>query len=174
MNEPFEEMLSVGGKKNTLGRANDVVNAVLADKPRLEELYQCMFSEDAWVRMRAADAFEKLGREYPDWLMAYIDRLQSDLSKSRQPSIQWHLAQIYKQIDLNSDQRRRAIAWLEKLISTVDVDWIVAANTMETLAHFTKTGYFNRSKLLALLAVQARHKSNSVVKKSIKIAKGFS
>jgi HEAT repeat protein len=32
----------------------------LHDPERLEELYSCLFNEDAWVRMRAADALENL------------------------------------------------------------------------------------------------------------------
>ena len=174
MNESFETILSAGEKKNSLGRAGEVVDIVLDDKSRLEELYQSMFSQDAWIRMRAADTFEKVGREHPEWIVPYIDHLQSDLSTSTQPSIQWHLAQIYEQIELSDTQRQRAIAWLEKLLSTIDVDWIVAANAMDTLAHFTQLGQYDTSQLLALLRVQTGHKSNAVVKRATKITTEFS
>jgi hypothetical protein len=174
MSESFETMLSVGGKKNSLGRASEVIDLVLADESRLNELYQCMFSRDTWIRMRAADSFEKVGRERPDWLLPYVDKIQSDLSTSGQPSIQWHIAQIYKQIKLNDTQRQQAIAWLENLLSTVDIDWIVAANAMTSLAYFTKAGCVDRSRLLMLLKIQTGHRSNAVVKRSVKIAAEFS
>jgi hypothetical protein len=172
MSESFEAMLATG-KPNSLGRVNEVLDIVLADKSRLEELYKCIFCDNAWTRMRAVDAFEKIGRKHPDWLALYIDRIQSELATNDQPSIQWHMAQIYKQIDLNDIQIQKAILWLEKLLSTVDVDWIVSANAMETLAHFTRKGYYEQSKLHNLLEIQTNHKSSSVVRRSKKIAATF-
>jgi hypothetical protein len=172
MSESFESMLSTG-KPNSLGRVEEVLKLVFADKTRLEELYTCIFCDNAWTRMRAVDALEKVGREHPNWLIPYIDRIQSELSTNEQPSIQWHMAQIYKQIDLNDIQIQKAILWLEQLLSTIDVDWIVSANAMETLAHFTRTGHYDDAKLHRLLEIQTKHKSNSVVKRSHKITTTF-
>jgi|GEM_PF-4906833 len=41
-NETFETMLT-GGHHNSLGRTEEVVDLVLADETRLEELYNCYF-----------------------------------------------------------------------------------------------------------------------------------
>jgi hypothetical protein len=60
-------MLTVGGKSNALGRTNEVIEIVLLDKSRLDELYKCLFEADAWVRMRAGDALEKICRHCPEW-----------------------------------------------------------------------------------------------------------
>lgn len=162
-------MLIVGGHTNSLGRVDEVIAIVLHDKTRLEELYNTMFDPDAWVRMRAADALEKICREHPDWLVPYIDRFASDLASSTQPSIQWHIAQIYKEVSLTSEQRSFAINWLKKLLATTQVDWIVAANAMETLAYFTQQGAFPADELVALLKVQQHHKSNAVIKRADKL-----
>lgn len=140
MTERINKILESGGHANTLGRVNDVIKIVLADKSRLDELYECLFNEDAWVRMRAADALEKICRQHPDWLELYIDRFESELADSEQSSIQWHLAQIYRQVNLTEEQRHVAIKWLSLLLSTKDVDWIVSANAMDTLANFTRVG----------------------------------
>ncbi len=77
MDGNFVEMLAVGGKSNSLGRVNEVIEIVLHNEPRLNELYDCLFDKDAWIRMRAADALEKVCREHPDWLMPYIDRFSA-------------------------------------------------------------------------------------------------
>lgn len=169
MNEKFAEMLLVGGHANSLGRVNDVIEIVLNDKSRLDELYDCLFDEDAWVRMRAADTIEKICRQHPDWLLPYIDKLSSDFSSSTQPSIQWHMAQIYREVDLTDKQKQRAINWLKQLLSTKDVDWIAAANAMDTLAQFTKDGSFSKTDLIPLLEMQQHHKSNSVIRRANKI-----
>src|SRR5690606_36085661 len=152
--EPLAEILTAGGHKNTLGRVDEVIDAVLKDRSRLEELYQCVFDADAWVRMRAIDAVEKVCRVHPDWIEPYVDRLQRDLSSSSQPSIQWHLAEIYRQVELTEEQRAFAIDWMKRLISSTDVDWIAASNTMVTLAQFVRDGAVPRSDLLPLLEIQ--------------------
>jgi 3-methyladenine DNA glycosylase AlkC len=84
MKESFVDVLSVGGKSNSLGRAHEVVEAVLHNETRLEELYQCMFDENSWTRMRAADSLEKVCRVHPEWLKTYIDRLQKDFAGTAQ------------------------------------------------------------------------------------------
>lgn len=169
MHESFAELLTAGGKTNSLGRADEVIAAVLADPQLLEELYHCLFNDNAWVRMRAADSLEKVCRQQPQWLEQYIDRLQSELSGSNQASIQWHLAQIYKQVRLTPVQKRRAIKWLSDLLATTDVDWIVAANSMETLAHFARGGAVPPERFKQLVQLQTQHRSKAVVKRANKL-----
>lgn len=161
-------MLAVGGKKNSLGRVVDVIELTRQDPARLEELYQCLFSEDAWVRMRAADALEKICRDHPDWLAPYIDRLAADFGASTQPSIQWHMAQIYREVALTDAQRRAAITWLAELLSNKDADWIAAANAMDTLMQWTRGGQHPSAKTIELLNIQKHHKSNAVIKRATK------
>lgn len=162
-------MLAVGGASNSLGKVSEVIELVLSDKSRLEELYGCLFNDDAWIRMRAADALEKVCRVHPDWLLPYIDRLFKDLATSTQPSIQWHMAQIYRQVELSDTQLHFAIQWLEEWLSSKDVDWIVAANAMETLAKFTGDGLLPKERLVALLKIQQHHKSQAVVRRADKL-----
>lgn len=169
MSESFAEILLVGGKSNSLGRADEVIELVLADQTRLEELYACLFNEDAWVRMRAADCLEKVCRVHPEWLLPYVDRIASDLLSSNQASIQWHIAQIYRQVNLTPDQKLVAINWLKQLLSSVEVDWIVSANAMDTLAQFVQDGSVAKSDLKRLLEIQLHHKSKSVVRRADKL-----
>jgi len=174
MKEPFAQLLLIGGKSNSLGKVDEVIELVLNDKSRLDELYDCLFNEDAWARMRAADALEKICRQHPDWLLPYIDKLSDKLTLSTQPSIQWHLAQIYRQVTLTDKQRKFVLRWLKQLLSTKELDWIVAANTMDTLAHFTRAGFFPVADFIPLLTVQQKHKSNAVVKRANKLLTEFS
>lgn len=169
MNESFAEMLAEDGKKNSLGRAGEVVDLVISNPERLEELYQTIVvDDDAWVRMRAVDAFEKICRQHAEWVEPYIDRIHQDLSTSAQASIQWHIAEIYMQIALSDAQKEFALKWLRKRIETVDVDWIVAGNSMNALVHFAKQGDIRVSDVLALLKVQLGHKSKAIAKKAQK------
>lgn len=174
MHEPFSKILLEGGHRNSLGRVEEVIASVLADQSRLEELYQCVFDEDAWVRMRAIDAVEKVCRVHPEWLEPYIDRFVHELAKSEQASVQWHLAEIYTQVRLSDKQRAFVLQWLVDRISTTNVDWIVSANTMKALVYFVQTGHFPTDKLVVLLEIQTSHKSNAVKRRAHKLLVEFS
>ena len=162
------------GKPNSLGEVPAVIDMVLTDHQRLPELYDCLFNDDAWVRMRAADALEKICRVHPDWLEPYVDKFSSDLATSTQPSIQWHMAQIYRQVTLTPQQQHVAIKWLKQLVSTPDVDWIVSANVMDTLTQFTAAGLLPVSDLISLLKIQQHHKSPAVIKRATKYLDKYS
>lgn len=169
MGETFEKMLLAGGHANSLGRVDEAIQIVLDNKQRLGELYACISNNDAWVRMRAADALEKICRMHPDWLLPYTDRFINEVSASTQPSIQWHLAQIYREVTLTDEQKRVVIKWLSNLLSSKEIDWIVAANAMDTLVSFTKDGSFPVSKMTSLLKIQQQHKSKPVVRRASKL-----
>ncbi|MBP9852964.1 MAG: hypothetical protein QG629_140 [Patescibacteria group bacterium] len=165
MKELFTDVL-LAGKRNSLGRVDEVVGAVLAEPARISELYDCFFHDDAWARMRAADAYEKICRLHPDWITPNIDTMQHDLHSISQPSIQWHLAQIYRQVTLQDEQKKRALHWLTTVAGTVDVDWIVAAEAMATLVYFAQLGDVSQEEVRTILAIQTKHHSKSVVRKA--------
>lgn len=169
MQETFGTMLAVGGKSNSLGRANEVLTTVLNDASKLNELYLCVLHEDAWVRMRAIDTLEKLCRVHPQWLEPYVDRLLHEVAAIDQASIQWHLAELFREIDLAPQQRRQAIAIMKRNIASNSADWIVASNTMDTLAQFVMDGMLPVAELIPLLELQQSHHSNAVVKRATRI-----
>jgi hypothetical protein len=65
-------------------------------------------------------------------------------------------------------QKEIAIHWLKDLLSTADVDWIVAANAMDTLSQFVLDGSVASTDFKLLLTVQLNHKSPAVVKRANK------
>jgi hypothetical protein len=162
----FEEILKVGGKSNSLGKAGEVLDRVRKDSKKLPELFACISSDDAWVRMRAIDTFEKFVRENPSSVQPYISEIIESLTKSTQPSIQWHIAQLFAEVELDEQQQSVAIHWLKARIETADVDWIVSVNTMKTLLQFNKEGLIKSSELKPLFNTQMNHTSLTVRKKA--------
>ena len=169
MSEPFANMLLEGGKSNSLGRAEEIVQIVLSDQSRLEELYACLSEDDPWQRMRAADALEKVCRVHPEWIEPYIEKLLDEHANNPQPSIQWHMAQIFDQTRLTSAQEKRIVAWITARLEDPKADWIVAANTMNTLVTFNTRGLISTDETIRLVRRQLAHHSNSVVKRATKI-----
>jgi hypothetical protein len=136
--EPFEIMLT-GGHPNSLGRTLEVVEIILADPDQLGQLYQCYFSSDEVVRLRTSNAFKRIWREHPDWLVPYFDRFLAEISQITQPSTRWTVAQMFYELDslLTPDQRRAAIAVVQRSLTESD-DWIVLNNALEALAAWAK------------------------------------
>lgn len=164
--ELFEEILAVGGHSNSLGRAGEVLRITQSDNSRLDELFSCISADDAWVRMRAIDTFEKLVKDKPALAQPYLPTIFSNLTKSSQPSIQWHLAQLFSEVELTAKERSEAIAWLKNMITTTEVDWIVSVNAMKALLLFHQNGFIAASDIVPVCKVQEEHASKSVRKKA--------
>jgi len=164
--ESFEETLTVGGHSNSLGRAGEVLQATREDYSRLDELFTCISANDAWVRMRAIDTFEKLVKDKPELVQPYLSSIFSQLTTSEQPSIQWHVAQIFGEVVLSDAERNEAVKWLKQHLKSTDVDWIVSVNVMKTLLSFCKQKYISAGELEPLFKTQTTHSSKSVRKKA--------
>jgi hypothetical protein len=133
---PFAGSLTGGNPRGLSG-----VRGVLADlgraPERLDELVGACTSPDAIVRMRAADALEKFARTQPDLVAARLDRLHDVLGSTDQPSLRWHLAQLYGQLPLTPAQAGRAAAWLADQLDHA-TDWIVLNCCLDALAVLTR------------------------------------
>jgi hypothetical protein len=139
MPESFADMLT-GGHPNSLGRTGDVVDIVLADRSRLEELFQAIRDPDTIVRLRVGDALEKVCRKQPEWFRTHVDRLLHELGGIDQPSVQWHVAQMLDHLhaDLTANQARRATELLKRNLAR-STDWIVLNVTMDILTRWASS-----------------------------------
>lgn len=148
----FEAILS-GGHPNSLGRTLEVVDAVLADRSRLHDLYQCYFSTDEVVRLRVSNAMKRVTIEQPDWTMEFIEGLQSEVAAIDQASTQWTLALIFDLLAdrLSPDQRLRAVEIMKDNLANHS-DWIVLNNSMKVLGKWAK----NEPELARWLQPHAR------------------
>jgi hypothetical protein len=164
--ESFEEILRSGGRTNSLGRAGEVVTTVLSSPARLDELYDCVSADDAWVRMRAIDSLEKICRTRPEWIRPHVPDVLARLAHSDQPSIQWHVAQILAEVPLTEEQHVTAVAWLSSRLATTEVDWIVSVNAMRALLKLTGTGGAGSAEVADLVRTQTGHPSASVRRKA--------
>lgn len=160
--ESFRDVLVVGEHRNSLGRSGELVELLKRDPARIEELFACISDDDAWVRMRAVDAFEKVVADRPQVGVPFVDRILDDLAHREQPSIQWHVAQLLAEVELTPPQRQQAITWLQQRVATIDVDWIVASNVMKSLLTLCRSGHVTAAELRPLFDVQRHHPSATV------------
>lgn len=164
----FEQLLT-GGHPNSLGNTLEVVEAILKDRKKLEELYQCYFSHDEIVRLRVSNAMKRICKEHPEWLVPYIDKLIEKISTIDQDSTQWTLAQLFLMLDryLSDSQRKKAIHILQRNLTTRN-DWIVLNMTMETLTHWAQHDNALKVWLLPQLQKLSKDSRTSVKKRALK------
>lgn len=139
MNQTNFELLLTGGHPNSLGKTIEVVDIVLADKSRLQELYQCYFSKDEVVRLRVSNAMKRICREHPEWLVPYLNKFLTEIAEINQASTQWTLAQLFLWLenDMTNTQRAKATEILKRNLLE-NTDWIVQNTTIETLGNWAK------------------------------------
>jgi hypothetical protein len=57
-----------GGDRRSIGRSNEVVVAVIAEPSLFGVLFGSLWSRDPLIRMRAADALEKITAKHPEYV----------------------------------------------------------------------------------------------------------
>lgn len=136
--ETLEAMLT-GGHPNSLGRTVEVVELVLANRGRLEELFRCYESGDEVVRLRTSSALKRIEASRHDWLVPYLDRLIDDVGQLDQASAQWTLAALFLRLEaeMSADQKKRALKLLKRNLKGHD-DWIVLNETIATLTAWAR------------------------------------
>ena len=129
------EAILTGGHPNSLGNTIEVVEMVLEDTRKIEELFQCYYSKDEVVRMRVSNAIKRIAKANQLLIVPYLDRFLNEICKINQSSTKWTMAQLFLMLEnhLTAQQFRRAKEILLKNLNESD-DWIVLNMTMETLA----------------------------------------
>lgn len=109
----IKELLS-GGDLRSIGEVNQIVEAVLNNLKLFDELFKCLYSIDSVVRMRAADAIEKVTILHPELLQKYKTKLIRDISIIEQQEVQWHFAQIIVRVNLTNKEVEQVVGILQK------------------------------------------------------------
>jgi len=113
---PILEKLKGGGRRS-IGQANEVVQQVLRNPTLLGELFKGMRSGDPLVRMRAADAAEKVTARLPDLLQPFKRSLLHTIANIDQQEVRWHVAQMIPRLHLTPTERVRAAGILFAYLS---------------------------------------------------------
>ncbi|MEY2848287.1 MAG: hypothetical protein RI885_952 [Actinomycetota bacterium] len=135
----FEAALS-GGHPNSLGNTLAVVEAILADETRLDELLDCYRSEDAVVRLRVSSALKRVTKERPEWVAPHLELLLTEIAAIDQPSTRWTLATVFDLLAerMTAAQRSAATAVMQRNLLESD-DWIVQNTTMQVLTEWASS-----------------------------------
>ena len=121
-----------GGDRRSIGKSEEVVSEVLADARLFGAVFDCMLVDDPLVRMRAADAVEKITVLRPDFLKPYKAKLIKRVATVDQQEVRWHVAQLVSRLELNKSERKIALEFLNRYLD--DKSSIVRTFAMQALA----------------------------------------
>lgn len=151
-----------GGDRRSIGRSDEVVADVLATPELFGELFTGMTGDDPLVRMRAADAAEKVTIQHPEYLQPYKVSLLQNIALIRQQEVRWHVAQMMPRLELTHAERLEAMQILSSYLS--DKSRIVQAFSLQAMADLAKQDQALRQQVLSTL--QAASQSGSPAVKS--------
>ncbi len=123
-------MLS-GGDRRSIGRSEEAAGEVLANPLLFKELVQGMASEDPIIRMRAADAAEKVTAHNPMLLEKHKKKFLA-IALIDQQEVRWHVAQMAPMIQWNAAERKKVMVFLHEYLN--DKSSIVRTFAMQALA----------------------------------------
>lgn len=126
-----------GGDLRSIGRADEVVSDILHDNALFGQVFNGMFDVDPVIRMRAADAVEKVTRSNSEWLLPFKKRILDEASQIDQQEVRWHLAQMFPRLAYEQDELERIIGLLQKWIES-GKSQIVRVNSMQALSNIAE------------------------------------
>lgn len=155
MRTAFDPAMLAGGDRRSIGRADEVAASVLDGSMEVDGLFEAMFDDDAIVRMRAADALEKVSAQRPEWLHPFRERWLARLPDVRQMEVRWHTAQMLPRLRLTPRQLHAvAVPWLVNALC--DRSRIVQVCALQALADLAESNETLRRRVM-LLAGKAEH-----------------
>ena len=121
-----------GGDRRSIGRSNETVAEVLDDPGLFGAVFAGMLADDPLVRMRCADAVEKITARHPEYLHPHKTRLIREVARISQKEVRWHVAQMFSRLELTRAERRQVLAVLSDYLN--DRSSIVRTFAMQSLA----------------------------------------
>jgi len=138
-----------GGDRRSIGRVSEVVADVLNDPSLFEAVFNGMLSDDPIIRMRSADAAEKITAKHPEYLQPYKEKLIQQVAKIDQQEVRWHVAQMFPRLELSGEERAVVVEILLDYLNNKSK--IVKTFSMQTLADFAERDADLRPKVIQLL-----------------------
>jgi hypothetical protein len=139
----------IGGNRRSIGRSTEVVANVLAHPAYFRHLFEGMAADDPVIRMRAADAIEKITARRPELLRPYKRGLLAIAGSSEQQEIRWHAALIIPRLELTKKERAVALDILFDYLR--DKSSIVKTFAMQALWDLAKADPKLKAQIIPLI-----------------------
>ncbi|MBZ5512243.1 MAG: hypothetical protein LAN70_13895 [Acidobacteriia bacterium] len=156
-----------GGDRRTIGRSDQVAAMVSNDPELFSRLIAGLWSADQLVRMRAADATEKVTRKHPELLQPYKKELLGLMTEAQEQELRWHLAVMIPRLPLNAKERQVAISSLNCYLE--DRSSIVKTFALQGLADLAQAEPSIRPRVAEILREATRNGTPAMKARSRKL-----
>jgi hypothetical protein len=156
-----------GGDRRTIGRANEVAAMVSKDPGLFPELMAGLWSGDPLVRMRAADATEKVTRGDHELLQPYKKELLGLMAETKEQELRWHLAAMVPRLKLSARERQLAVSLMNAYLE--DRSSIVKTSALQGLADLAQHNSTLQPKVIELLREATRNGTAAMKARSRKL-----
>ncbi len=156
-----------GGDRRSIGQVAKVVDEVSGQPALFETVFKAMLVDDPIVRMRAADAVEKITANQPHYLQPYKDMLINQVAKVNQQEVRWHVAQILPRLSLNRRERETVVEILFGYLQ--DKSKIVKTFSWQALADLAQEDGSLRLRVVEVLEEMVQNGSPAVINRGKKL-----
>lgn len=163
----IRELLSDGDLRS-IGHVDQVIEYVGNDPDRFKELMNGLTDDRPVVRMRSADAMEKVTRHHPELLQAHQASLFQQLHRATQQEVRWHLAQVMPRMTWTEEEAADIAHVLTDWIDT-ETSNIVIVNSLQAIFDLSAVHPRFRDELRALLETQLEEGSPALKSRSKKL-----
>jgi hypothetical protein len=138
------------------------------ESPELfDELFQGLFCDDPVLRMRAADALEKITRERPQYLAGYKELMLEKVVQIEQQEVRWHFAQMAPRLRLVDVEREQVFVILCGYLE--DRSKIVQVFALQAMVDISRDDPDLLKRVRAILEERVRNGSPAVQKRGRKL-----
>ncbi len=158
-----------GGDLRSIGKANEVAHQIANNPEIFKSVFSGLRNNDPIIRMRSADAIEKVTKDMPELLADYTSEIITLLESAEQQEVCWHLAQITPRLDLTKSGERQVVALLKKLLSHKSK--IVRVSAMDALASFAERNESLLKEVTEIIKAQMKEGSPAILSRGRKLLK---
>jgi hypothetical protein len=160
-----------GGDRRSIGKANQVAASILRQPRGFSELIQCLWGNDPLVRMRAADAAEKVSVKQPKRLAPFQAELLGLAEETTQAELRWHLALMLPRLPLAPPEQERVASTLRRYLN--DRSSIVKTCALQGMAELAKSDATRKDEVIELLEGVCHNGTPAMKARSRKLLKEF-
>ena len=153
----FEFELSKG-KQNSLGETLKVVDFIKKNPKKVEHLFQCFYSENSLVAMRAMNGVKRIIKDDKKVFLKNKDRFLNQFSNSNHNVVKLGLITIY--FDFLNHFEEKEVSKIKTIVlnwTKNSSDWMILAQGMKLLEKLSKS---DKSLKLKLIEVAKRLKND--------------
>ena len=138
-----------GGDRRSIGNVANVIHDVKKTPDLFAVLIEGLDMDDALVRMRSADAIEKISADQPDLLQPFKKPIIRLACESHQQEVRWHMAQIIPRLVLTNREKSQVVDILFEYLE--DKSKIVVTFSLQALSDFAADDKKLRPRVIGIL-----------------------